>query len=125
MRLPKNSMFWLFLSLGVLTLAWATAENTASAQTEIQLTAAKAKALLRCPNDESKQFVDDCFELVQLGSLPEKVVLSAFQNAMDREKYQWYYFQVIVQTTTEKLKIDLDALRKDLHAKKNPPAKKK
>lgn len=83
--------------------------ETVSAQEYVQLTAEQMKAALRCPTEESQQFVDNCFKLVALGKLPESFVLSAFQYAMGKSKVtnRWYYFEKSLALRCEKMGIDL------------------
>ncbi|MDO4583587.1 MAG: hypothetical protein Q4D62_05730 [Planctomycetia bacterium] len=81
----------------------------------LQITAAQMKAILQCPDDTSKQFVDDCFELVRLGKLPEVHVLSAFQFASAKPKGRWIYFEKVLYLRTEKAGINLKKLIQDLH----------
>ena len=88
--------------------------GTAAAQTVTELTAAKVKAILRCPTDESQLFVDDAFELVRLGKVPEQLLLYSFNSARKRPKHQWFYFQTILDMQCEKIGLDLAALRKNL-----------
>ena len=92
--------------------------GSASAQTYTELTAEKVKAILRCPTDESKLFVDDAFELVRRGKIPEQLLLSSFNSARKRPKNQWFYFQTILDLQCQKIGLDLAALRKSLHTKK-------
>ncbi|MDO4570348.1 MAG: hypothetical protein Q4D38_08195 [Planctomycetia bacterium] len=87
------------------------------AQSYLQLTPAQAKAALLCPTDESKQFVEDCFELVYLGKLPESVVLSSFQYAMAKPKNKWVYFEKSMELRCEKMRIDLAKLIESLSEK--------
>ena len=86
----------------------------AAAQTVTELTPAKVKAILRCPTDESKLFVDDAFELVRRGKIPEQILLSSFNSARKRPKNQWFYFQTILDLQCQKIGLDLSALRKSL-----------
>lgn len=81
----------------------------------LQITAAQMKAILQCPDDASKQFIDDCFELVRQGKLPEIHVLSAFQFASGKPKGRWIYFENVLFLRTEKAGINLKKLLQELH----------
>ena len=119
--IKQTTKYALALSMGLLLLisvfsgTFAT-PCLAQQNIEFQLTADKAKALLRCPTDESKAFVDDCFTLVNLGKIPQSAVLSSFQYAMRqaKENQRWYYFQKSMEVWAQNLKIDLNVLRASL-----------
>lgn len=81
----------------------------------LQLTAAQAKAILHCPTDADKQFVDDCFTLVERGKLPQQSVLYAFQYARKKPKGQWIYFEKMMSIYCEKAGYDLNKLIASLH----------
>ncbi|MDO4575190.1 MAG: hypothetical protein Q4D98_08255 [Planctomycetia bacterium] len=83
-----------------------------------QLTAAQAKAVLHCPTDADKQFVDDCFTLVERGKLPQQTVLYAFQYARKKPKGQWIYFEKMMYIYCDQAGYDLDRLIAALHTKK-------
>lgn len=84
------------------------------AQATVDLTAAKVKALLRCPTPDSRQFVDDAFKLVQQGKIPEKFLLSAFNYAYNKPKNQWWYFEWLLDRQCREVGIDLAKLRQGL-----------
>ncbi|MBE6426972.1 MAG: hypothetical protein E7028_00030 [Planctomycetaceae bacterium] len=85
-----------------------TEDFTPSAQAQyIQLTPDQMKAALFCPTDESKKFIDDCFALVQRGILPESLVLSAFQYAINKPKNRWVYFETSLSLRCERMGINL------------------
>lgn len=82
-------------------------ETSASAQEYIQLSAEQMKSALRCPTEESQKFIDDCFQLVALGKVPESLVLSAFQYAMGKQKNRWVYFEKSLEVRCSRLGIDI------------------
>jgi len=83
----------------------------------IQLSPEQMKAALRCPTDESKQFVDDVYVLVSRGILPESIVISSFNYARKQPKQNqaWYYFQVSLEIRCGKLGINLNREIQRLH----------
>ena len=85
----------------------------------IQLSADQMKAALRCPTDESKEFVDDVFTLVARGIVPESLVISSFNYAYKQPKQNqsWYYFQRSLELRCEKLGINLEREMSKLHKK--------
>ncbi|MGN1273253.1 MAG: hypothetical protein ACI4UF_01570 [Thermoguttaceae bacterium] len=87
----------------------------------MQLSAEQMKAALRCPTDESKEFVDDVFILVARGIVPESLVISSFNYARQQPKQNqaWYYFQRSLELRCEKLGINLDREMNKLHKKRD------
>ena len=90
------------------------ADTPAGAQETSQLTADLVKAILRCPTPESQQFVDDAFELVRRGKVPEQLLLSAFNYARKKPKNQWAYFEKTLEFQCTQVGINLEALLKGL-----------
>ncbi|MDO4550668.1 MAG: hypothetical protein Q4C96_05400 [Planctomycetia bacterium] len=88
--------------------------NYVHAQTYMDLSADKVKALLRCPSEESMQYVDDAFELVRQGKVPESILLSAFNSSYKRPKNKWMYFQIILPKLCDQIGIDYSQLRATL-----------
>ncbi len=84
------------------------------AQGVTELTPAKVKALLRCPTDDSRQFVDDAFALVRRGKIPEQFLLSAFNYAYKKPQNQWWYFEWVLTRTCQEAGLNLAKLRQEL-----------
>ncbi|MCR5165439.1 MAG: hypothetical protein K6C40_15675 [Thermoguttaceae bacterium] len=115
---PKLLILCSVLLLGAGVLPGTFFSQTVQAQ-YIQLSADQMKAALRCPTDESKEFVDDVFTLVARGIVPESLVISSFNYAYKQPKQNqsWYYFQRSLDLRCDKLGINLDREMSKLHKK--------
>lgn len=115
LKLSKATILAIFLVLGTISAPTFDDSLTVQAQNYIQLTPAQMKSVLQCPTDESKQFIDDCFKLAALGKIPESLILSAFQYALEKEKNRWVYFQKSLTMRCSYIGIDLASERAKLH----------
>ena len=101
----NRRQFFTRISLGAGALLFV--QNSVSAQKYMMLTSQQAQAALRCPNENAREFVDDCFTLVNRGRLPEIILISAFQYAISKPQNQWYYFEQNITLRSEKIGINL------------------
>ena len=88
--------------------------GTQAGAQESQLTPDMVKFILRCPTPESRQFVDDAFELVRRGKLPQQLLLSSFNYARKKPKNEWFYFEKTLDFECTQVGLNLSALRKGL-----------
>ena len=113
-KILKTVLLASALLLGMPILTWNQTAHEIQAQ-YLQLTPEQMQAALLCPTDESKTFVNDCYELVARGIVPESLVLSSFNYAYQKPKNRWVYFQASLARRCEKLGIELSAEMRKLH----------
>lgn len=90
------------------------ADGNTYMSSEVQLTADKAIALLRAPTEESQLFIRNVFELARRGTIPEKILLSAFNYAMTKNEYRHKYFEQGIITMAGKLGYDIPYLIRNM-----------